>query len=215
MSEEMAVYTAENTAITSSSELDSDVLKEFLTSWKQGGQTVTTFTAKGIQYIAQELGISIVSSEFKECSDGNGFYFTAESKNINTGQTYVAHLYQPKHMKRGGKEVFDPDAVAKGSTRVNRNALTGLIPTQILKHRVQNAIRKGEVEESEVLVAQKAARQAMETNRHALKEQFDITPTEAFEMAQERLGSVEDWDSDDWRGFERAVKERDANWFSA
>lgn len=214
MSEEVAVYTAdhETTAIAKPNDLDTGVLKEFLTSWKQGGGTVTTFTANGIQYIAQELGISIVSSDFKETSNG-GYYFTAEAKNLHTGQSYVTHIYQPSTMKRGGKEVFDPDAIAKGSTRVARNAMSALIPVQVLKHRVQAAIRAGEVSVSEIMTAQKEARSAMETRRADLKTTFGVTPGDAFEIAQARLGSADEWAAEDWQAFTKAVQELDGDWF--
>lgn len=41
-------------------EIDVEVLRSYLTSWKQGGQQVTQFTARGVQHLAQMLNLSIV-----------------------------------------------------------------------------------------------------------------------------------------------------------
>ena len=41
-------------------EIDVEILRSYLTSWKQGGQQVTQFTARGVQHLAQMLNLSIV-----------------------------------------------------------------------------------------------------------------------------------------------------------
>ena len=213
MSEQMAVYQTEGQeglAVRKSDELSLTVLKEFLHEWRQGGDTVQTFSAAGIRYMAIELGISVVSSDFKECSDGKGLYFSATARNMHTGQEYVAHVWQSKTTRKGA---FDPDAIAKGSTRVARNAIAGLLPLQVLKHRVLDAIKKGEVEASQMVEAQSAARRMLGKQRAKLQATFGITPAEAFERAQSRIGESEHWDYTHWDNFTRAVESLDAEWF--
>ena len=131
MSDELAVIETEQpTALAprTYADLELSVLQSYLTQWQQGGSTVTTFSARGICHIAEELNLSIVDSTFRETSDGKGYTFSATAENLNTGRKFIAHVFQPNTMRRGGKEVPDADALAKGATRVNRNALQGLIP---------------------------------------------------------------------------------------
>lgn len=154
------------------------MLQSYLTSWLQGGSQIVTFSAKGIFHIADELGISVTESDVKETSDGSGYNFTAKAENLHTGRTFVAHVYQSATMKRGGKEVPDADAISKGSTRVARNAISGLIPVELLKSRVQDAVRAGEMQKSALIQAQQDARKQLSAARKALADEFSLTPSE-------------------------------------
>ena len=199
-------------AIPTPAELDNDVLKEYISTWRQGSGEVQTFSATGLQHIAQSLGISIVENTFKECTNG-GFYFTAKAENLHTGQTYIAHVWQSDKMRRSGKEVFDPDSIAKGSTRVTRNAIAGLVPVEFLKRRVLAAIQKGEIEKSALHAAQQRARDAMRETRENLMSTFGHSPSEAFELAQVHLGPAEDWDTQDYNDFTEALHNMKTEWF--
>ena len=200
---------------TKPADLDLAVLSSYLTSWQQGGSTVTTFSARGIFHIADELGISVVENDFKETSNGKGFYFTAKAEHLATGRTFIAHVYQPATMKRSGKEVPDNDSISKGSTRVARNAISGLIPVELLKSRVQEAVKQGEIEKSALLSVQQAARQTLREQRQSLSDQFGLNPTGVFERAQDVIGAPsETWALDEWESFVKALQTLDANWWA-
>lgn len=201
-------------AIRTHADLELGVLQSYLTSWQQGGSTVTTFSARGIFHIADELNLSIVESTFRETSDGGGFYFTATAENLNTGRRFIAHVYQSAMMRRSGKEVPDGDAIAKGSTRVARNALQGLIPVELLRERVQSAVRAGELEKSELIAAQQAARAKLSERRKALEEQFGLSPSDTFERAQAHQGPSELWTAHEWKAFAHALTVLDAEWWT-
>ena len=208
-------YETKGTEVTAvavqSDDLSLSVLKDFLHSWKQGGSEVQTFSAAGIRYMAIELGISIVENTFKETSNGEGYYFTARARNLHTGQEYVAHVFQSKSLRNGK---FDPDAVGKGSTRVSRNALAGLLPLQVLKYRVLEAIKQKKVDESKLAVVQQQARATLRSHREAMELEFGITPGEAFERAQDRMGASDDWEVSHWEEFVQAIETLDVAWFS-
>ena len=190
------------------------MLQSYLTSWLQGGSQIVTFSAKGIFHIADELGISVTESDVKETSDGSGYYFTAKAENLHTGRTFVAHVYQSATMKRGGKEVPDADAISKGSTRVARNAISGLIPVELLKTRVQDAVRAGEMQKSALIQAQQDARKQLAAARKALADEFSLTPSEAFEKAQELQGDATEWDATAWGAFSDALSNLSPEWFA-
>lgn len=91
MSDELAVIETEQpTALAprTYADLELSVLQSYLTQWQQGGSTVTTFSARGIFHIAEELNLSIVDSTFRETSDGKGYTFSATAENLNTGRKF-------------------------------------------------------------------------------------------------------------------------------
>ena len=191
------------------------MLQSYLTSWLQGGSQIVTFSAKGIFHIADELGISVTESDVKETSDGSRYHFTAKAENLHTGRTFVAHVYQSATMKRGGKDMPDLDCISKGSTRVARNAISGLIPVELLKTRVQEAVKQGEIEKSELLSVQQEARQTLREQRKALEEQFELSPTDVFERAQEVIGAPsESWHLDEWSAFVKALQTLADDWWA-
>ena len=195
--------------------LDIDVLKGYLATWKQGGKQVTSISARGIEHIADEMGISVTEQSMKECSDGKGYYFTAKAENM-VGRTFVASVWQPKTCQRNGREAFDPDAVAKGSTRVNRNAIRGLLPIDLLTARIQQAVKQGQPKgqqpyQSPIQIAQEKCRQAIRDNREKLSE-LGIDGNEAYRIAQERQGDVRDWGANEWEAFAEQLETQGA-WF--
>ena len=194
-------------------DLEVDVLKSYLTSWTQGGGNVTTFTARGIFFMAQQLGISIVENSYVETSDGKAFYLSATAENTHTRLRYTANIRQSQMMRRGGKEVFDPDALAKGTTRVNRNALAGLLPVDLLKSRVQAAIKQGDIEKSALQQAQSKARNTLLMRKEELEKEFGLNPAQVFERAQLFLGSAEDWDAEAWEVFGKSVDLPRRDWY--
>lgn len=117
-------------------------------------------------------------------------------------------------MKRGGRETEDGDALAKLMTRVQRNALTQLMPIEALKSRVMHAVSSGQVEESPLITAQSKARRALGKHRESLMVNFSLTPSGAFDIAQEKLGDSEDWDVSAWTAFAEAIERLDNDFFT-
>lgn len=212
--EDLQPYETKGTEVTAvavrSDDLSLSVLKDFLHSWKQGKSEVQTFSAAGIRYMAIELGISIVENTFKETSNEEGYYFSARARNLHTGQEYVAHVFQSKTLRNGK---FDADAVSKGSTRVSRNALAGLLPLQVLKYRVLEAIKQKKIDESKLAIVQQQARDTLKSHREAIALEFGITLGEAFERAQDRMGLSDDWEISHWEEFVVAIQELNPDWF--
>ena len=218
MSEEQATYAVAPVADAvftpaRPEEISVDILRNYLSTWSHGGQTITQFTARGVQHLAQLLNLSIVETDFSETSDGKGYYGTAIAENLSTGQRAHAAVFQSKTMKRRGADVEDSDALSKLLTRVQRNALSQLMPIDALKHRVMDAIQKGDVEKSELQQAQQAARKMLALRRKDLADMFGLSPTDAFEKAQERQGNATDWDATAWKAFRDATDTLDAEFF--
>ena len=182
-------------------ELDTEVLRSYLTSWRQGGAEIVSFSARGIEHFSQLLGLSIVETKFEESSDGQSFYITAVSENLQTGQRATGAISQPKVIKRGGRETVDNDALSKGFTRAQRNAHQKLLPIEMLKTRVMQAVKQGSVQQPPLVTAQTACRGALRRVTPDLKRLYGIMPSEAFDIAQAKMGPSEEWSETEWKQF--------------
>ena len=194
-------YVQKPALILTPDELSTEVLRSYLTSWKQGGAEIVSFSARGIEHFSQLLGLSIVETKFEESPDGSGFYITAVSENLQTGQRATGAIWQPKAIKRGGRETIDHDALSKGFTRAQRNAHTKLLPIEMLKSRVMQAVQKGSVQQPPLVTAQTICRGALRRVTPDLKRMYDLGPGEAFEIAQTKMGSSEEWSETEWNQF--------------
>ena len=195
-------------SMVSYDELDHEVLSNYLMTWKQGGKDITTLSARGIEHIAAMFGISIVDQSMVETSDGNGYHFTAKAEDP-AGRSNVASLWQTKNDRKGK---FDPDALAKGSTRVNRNAIRGLIPLEMITARIQTAVQSHGKKMSELQVIQEECRQAIRDNQEGLSK-LGFTSQTAFDKAGQQLGDVADWSIDDWKLFLRHLTNLSNSWY--
>lgn len=190
-------------------------LTQYLSTWTQGGSQVTALNADGVFHLAQMHNVCVTKSEFVETTNGEGYQFSAEARNLDNGQTACAHIYQPKNMRRSGKEVFDPHSLAKGSTRVARNVLSMLIPVSYYRERCMQAVEAGKAAQSQLKVAQEQARSALREHRQALHEQFALAPNHIFEIAQDKLGDPEAWTVSEWEELRHAIQTLDGEWWGA
>ena len=198
----LAVDRPKQALIVTPDELDPELLKPYLTSWKQGGADIVSFSARGIEHLSQLLGLSIVETNFEETKDGKGFYITAVSENLQTGQRATSVVEQSKANRRGS---VDPDALSKGFTRAQRNAHSKLLPIEMLKRRVLEAVKEGSAPPP-LVQAQTECRTQLRKVSQGLKEVYDLSPAEAFEFAQTNLGSSEEWSEDEWKQFTAVLR---------
>ena len=189
------------------------MLSQYITSWQQSGATITTMSANGVLHAGQMLGLSITQLEFEESADGKGYIFTAEAVNLTTGQQFKTYLFQSKFRSRNKPDV-DPDALAKGSKKVARNAFRGLIPVEYYLVKCQEFIAEGRARESQLQKAQTVARSALKMMRESLMEQFGLEPANVYEIAQERFGEPADWSLAEWGEFTAAIQKLDPTWFA-
>ena len=189
-----------------------ETIKDYVRPYQIDGGLMRKFTAKGVQHLAQILRISIVESEYKETSNGKGLYFTTKAQTAN-GQSYIAHVFQAYERKRkDGTFETIRNPVEIGSTRASRNALLGLIPTDYLLRKIEQAINKGELEPSVIEQAMTKARTILKDKNDWLLKQ-GYTMEQAYEKAQENLGDSDAWGEIEWNIFSEVLE--NGSWFIA
>lgn len=108
------------------------VEERYAYSFSSRGDTVVGLSAEGIQRIAQSYGnIDVEMVEFKENEDE--YIFIAKATDKATGLSMMGAAQQRKEEK--GK--YDRFAVAKVTTKAQRNALRGILPVPLLEKLVK------------------------------------------------------------------------------
>ena len=126
-----------------------EVYSEYLVPISFGFSAKTDLSAYGIEHLAAEIGISIIDQEWTE--NETHYFMKATAECAHTTRKSVATVSQPKQMIANEKVKEDPNALEKASRRANRNALRQMIPTQLLKKLIEEAIRVGKAKQSAIV----------------------------------------------------------------
>ena len=86
------------------------------------------------------------------------------------------------------------------------------MPVELLKARVQEAVRRGDAKESALKLAQDNARQTLRRAQGKLRER-GYTVTEAYDIAQTQQGDPGEWGVSEWEALASKVEALDEEWF--
>ena len=171
--------------------------KEFLEPIKISGEEILSWSAEGIKAFSLIFKVSV--DEIKlfdppEHLKGEGMMFSAMGTNHIVNITAPGIIYQPF------KEFGKPNLhwVEKGTTRIKRNIRRDLIPSEMLKQRLQNAIKNAEKEESAInqLMAEVTA-----TWDNIADDINPLTKGDCLKAAGEMYGAKDTWDEIMWKQF--------------
>ena len=210
----------EGTALVSSTEIqgnpisllgDIDItdFSEYLYEFSQGGKTVVDLNAHGVRHLAMMLHISIESTDVQETSDGKGWVVKAKAKNVRFGTCYESAVFQSKFYgaKRGDAEPRpDHQSLEKAMTRAQRNAIRGLIPTDMIKRLIQKAVAEGQAKQSAIIQAKDKCRTEMKRQKESL-ESHGISIAAVYEYTVQVKGDPETWAAEDWNELAAAVQD--------
>ena len=182
---------------------------EYLYEFSQGGKTVVDLNAHGIRHLAMMLHVSIEETEVSETSDGKAWLVKARATNVRFGTSYESAVVQAKFYrpKRGETEPrADHQALEKALTRAQRNAMRGLIPTDMIKRLILKAVEEGKAKQSAIIQAKNKCRAEMKRQKESL-ESLGISPAEVYEYAVQVNGDPETWGEGTWDELSTAVQD--------
>lgn len=118
------------------------VLEEMVYSFTSGGGKVTGLSWTGTKALAIEAGHYSID-DLKISETPASFRVLARAKDINRNVAFYGVAEQKKMMKlRDGKEIEDPFALQKATSKAQRNALQALLPKKLVAEFMRRCLEK-------------------------------------------------------------------------